>query len=110
MDRGVYYIGEKKKGEVIGPLWLGKLSDEKILKKMKSPLAKTLLEESKINSPWYFHIHKICSRLGIQSPRTEQIFDKMKKKGFKISKTHFEPLGIKTDADLKSIKKIIQRL
>ncbi len=109
MDRGIYYIGEKTNKKIIGPMWLGKLCDEKIVKNIKHPFAKTLLEECKINVPWYFHIHKLYSKIGKRPIKTEDVLEKVKKAGFKASKTHFEDLGIKTNANLREIKKIIRR-
>jgi tRNA (guanine26-N2/guanine27-N2)-dimethyltransferase len=95
--------------EVSGPLWLGRIKDNAVLKNvikksyyLKSSqtekLLNTVLEE--IDVPFYYDIHKICKSKKINSPPFDEIVDALKEEGHKVSRTHFCPTGIKTDAPL----------
>lgn len=108
MQRGFYKLGERAPGSVIGPLWLGQLCDKDIVKNMGSEFAKSILRESGINRPWYFHIHEIFSLLGTKAEKTEFVLNKLRENGFNAFESHFEDLAIKTDATIEQIKKVIQ--
>ena len=107
-----------------GPLWLGKLHNEKFIKELidlnekseytyKKRIKKLLkigLEE--INMPgFYFNIHKLCQKLKLASvPKIEQIIKSTKEKGNRASRTHFDFLSIKTDMRFREFKKLLKRL
>lgn len=106
-----------------GPLWLGEIQNEEFISKMikeaenkklntKDNVLKLLnscLIESK--SPVTFYdVHKICKILKISAPKLDLVFDSLENEGFKAVKTHFNPLGIKTNAPIKKIKEIIINL
>lgn len=106
-----------------GPLWLGEIQNEEFISKMivesenkklntKEDVLK-LLESCRIEakSPTTFYdVHKICKILKISAPKLDLVFGNLEKKGFEAVKTHFNPLGIKTNAPLKKIKEIIKTL
>lgn len=106
-----------------GPLWLGEIQNEEFISKMiaesenkklntKEDVLK-LLESCRIEaeSPATFYdVHKICKILKISAPKLDLVFDGIEKEGFEAVKTHFNPLGIKTNAPLKKIKEIIKTL
>lgn len=106
-----------------GPLWLGEIQNEEFISKMivesenkklntKEDVLK-LLESCRIEakSPATFYdVHKICKILKISAPKLDLVFGNLKKEGFEAVKTHFNPLGIKTNAPLKKIKEIIKTL
>ena len=106
-----------------GPLWLGEIQNEEFISKMieesenkklntKEDVLK-LLESCRIEaeSPATFYdVHKICKILKISAPKLDLVFDCLEKEGFEAVKTHFNPLGIKTNAPLKKIKEIIKTL
>ncbi|MDO5860776.1 tRNA (guanine(10)-N(2))-dimethyltransferase [Methanobrevibacter sp.] len=103
-----------------GPLWLGdiqnaefieKMIDENNYKKINSEkealkLLNSCLLEAKAPAT-FFDVHAICKSLKISAPKLDRIFDEMKNKGFIAIKTHYNPLGIKTDANIEDIKKIL---
>ena len=106
-----------------GPLWLGEIQNEEFISKMivESENKKLntkeddlkLLESSRIEakSPATFYdVHKICKILKISAPKLDLVFGNLEKEGFEAVKTHFNPLGIKTNAPLKKIKEIIKTL
>lgn len=106
-----------------GPLWLGEIQNEEFISKMivesenkklntKEDVLK-LLESCHIEakSPATFYdVHKICKILKISAPKLDLVFGNLEKEGFEAVKTHFNPLGIKTNAPLKKIKEIIKTL
>ncbi|MBN1377304.1 hypothetical protein JW949_03150 [Candidatus Woesearchaeota archaeon] len=98
----IFYFNEKT-----GPLWLGKLNDEKILKKMlrntekNNDFLKTLYDETRINNIIFYPIHELAKELKIKNtPKNETIIKELKKKKYKASLTHFTPCGIKTDMEI----------
>lgn len=106
-----------------GPLWLGEIQNEEFISKMivesenkklntKEDVLK-LLESCRIEakSPATFYdVHKICKILKNSAPKLDLVFGNLEKEGFEAVKTHFNPLGIKTNAPLKKIKEIIKTL
>ncbi len=106
-----------------GPLWLGNIQNREFIQKMIDET-----ENKKINSKkqalkllnsclkesdapiTFYDIHKVCKSLKISAAKLDLIFDEMKKEGFIAIKTHFKPLGVKTDASIKDLEKILLKL
>ncbi|MBW2966636.1 tRNA (guanine(26)-N(2))-dimethyltransferase, partial [Candidatus Woesearchaeota archaeon] len=115
--------GKKKVDEILkqhgmfneaGPLWMGSLFDSKIAskiaKKSDENFLKIIEKESKISVLGFYDIHKICKRNKLKAPKTELLIKEIKKKGFKVSKTHFSSLSVKSDIKLAKLVKLIRRL
>ena len=106
-----------------GPLWLGpiqnrefiesmiEISDEKNLntKNKVLKLLNSCKEEADAPATFY-DIHKICRSLKISAPKLDIVFDELKKNGFYAVKTHYSPLGIKTDANNKDLIRIVEEI
>lgn len=103
-----------------GPLWLGNLMDAGYVKKMLDLLpsmnikndkkALKLLErcyEESLGPVTFYDLHIICKVLKISSPPIYDVLEKLKKGGYFASRTHIKPTGIKTNAPLEELKKII---
>ena len=58
----------------------------------------------------FYDVHTICKSLKISAPKLDLIFDEIRNEGFDAIKTHYNPLGIKTDADINKIKEILIKL
>lgn len=96
---------------VAGPLWTGKMWDEKIAQKAAKhsekmdketfKLATTIAEESKINTVSYYSIPKLASVLKTNPPRTEDLLVKLKDG----ARTHFGKASVRTTAELSTVKK-----
>ncbi|PKL66811.1 MAG: tRNA (guanine(10)-N(2))-dimethyltransferase [Methanobacteriales archaeon HGW-Methanobacteriales-1] len=113
--------GEKTR--VGGPLWLGaiqdsdflegmiNLSEEKELNKEKQvlKLLNRCLEESEMPAT-YYDLHVVCKKLKISSPSILDVMEMLENEGFLVSRTHYRPTGIKTDAPLTKIEEIIEKL
>lgn len=100
-----------------GPLWLGPLWNHKVVKQMlpfaeerAEELLQVIHKESHIPIVGFYDIHRICKTLKTTVPKTELIIKELKKKTFKVSKTHFSEYGLRTDAPIDEIKKILKKL
>jgi len=101
-----------------GPLWTGEIHDERFLnaclikneeshyhsQKKIDKLLKMAFEE--IHMPIsYYQIHKLTQKLKLYYvQKMDNILKMIKEKGFMASRTHFDPLSIKTNMDLLSIE------
>lgn len=111
-----------------GPLWIGKLQNSHFINKMiekideDNPNKKSINTEKKVlkllntcleeaNAPITFYdIHVICRNLKISAPKLIDVMDKLEEKGFIATKTHFNPVGIKSDIGIVELKEIIKLL
>jgi tRNA (guanine26-N2/guanine27-N2)-dimethyltransferase len=116
--------GNKEKMDFAGPLWLEEIHDIEFLKDLviwndkseyfnKKRISKIL--DNAINEVGmpvsYYNIHKLSRLLKTKNvPRMEDIIENIKERGFKASRTHFDPLSIKSDMDLDLIKKTLLNL
>ncbi len=102
-----------------GPLWLGKLADKDFLEKMqietwhkqlksKKKICKILtLMRDELEAPiTYYVIDKICDKLDLPAVSIERVYENLKRDGFEVSFTHFEPKGLRTNAPSKTIAKL----
>ena len=94
--------------EAIGPLWIGKLQDKNLLKKMldKNPFEKEteflkLLREEK-EIPGFYDLHALSKEYKIPTPKREIVLKKLNG-----TRTHFSSTGIKTNKSLKEILKLM---
>ena len=106
-----------------GPLWLGDIQNKEFIQNMIDES-----ENKKINSEkealkllnkclaeaeapiTFFDIHAVCKSLKISAPKFDDIINQIKEEGFIAIKTHYNPLGIKTDANIKDIENILLKL
>ena len=106
-----------------GPLWLGNIQNKEFIQKMidetefkkinSEKEALKLLNSCLIESDapaTFFDVHSICKSLKISAPKLDLIFNAIEKEGYSAVKTHYNPLGIKTDANIENITKIIKEL
>ncbi len=107
-----------------GPLWIGKLHDEKFLKEILSINSVTThLNKKTIDKkigyaldeihmpPYYYNIHNLCEELKLKSvPKVNDIINAIRKKTLKASRTHFDYLSIKTDMAISDLKNLLIKL
>ena len=106
-----------------GPLWLGDIqnksyiqgmidsTNEKKLNKKDEALKLLNLCLNEADMPATFYdLHLICKKLRISAVRLAKVVDALTNEGFKVSRTHYEPTAIKTDASLDKIEEIIVKL
>ncbi|XP_018609791.1 TRMT1-like protein [Scleropages formosus] len=80
-----------------------KMSDESgtVLKKVKS---EALLE----HPPFYYSIHRHSIR-GMNMPKLNKFLQYLTEAGFRVSRTHFDPTGVRTDASLSQFKSVLTK-
>lgn len=102
-----------------GPLWTGKLSDRRFTEKMLEEMpegwenSQEFLEkihgEAEIITPFY-DIHELCSKHKLQVPKRSDVIEALEDTGYPVSRTHFSDTGLRTDAPLDDILKILRQL
>lgn len=105
-----------KKMSSSGPLWVGEINSEKFVASLEKeaeekPLRRRRdirrllsLIKGEIRMPLtYYLIHKICDRLNLRIPATEEVVSQLKNRGYKAVVTHFKPDGLKTNASAKIV-------
>jgi len=105
----------------IGPLWLGKIQNKKIIKELRTMLFKKqintknelwklldLLEEEADGSNFFYETDKLASIFNKSPPKMEFIFKKLKDKGYNVYRTHFSSIGFKTNAPKSEIEKVFK--
>ncbi|OPX59773.1 MAG: tRNA (guanine(26)-N(2))-dimethyltransferase [Methanobacterium sp. PtaB.Bin024] len=106
-----------------GPLWCGEIQNPDFLSGMLelvpdlnlntenkvSKLLERCFDES-LAPPTFYDLHVICRKLKTSAPPLKLIMDSVEKKGYHVSRTHFNPNGVKTDAPLKLIEDIILKV
>uniref|UniRef100_A0A8D0CFZ5 tRNA (guanine(26)-N(2))-dimethyltransferase n=1 Tax=Scleropages formosus TaxID=113540 RepID=A0A8D0CFZ5_SCLFO len=72
-----------------------------VLKKVKS---EALLE----HPPFYYSIHRHSIR-GMNMPKLNKFLQYLTEAGFRVSRTHFDPTGVRTDASLSQFKSVLTK-
>jgi len=106
-----------------GILWLGPLGNADFIKQVAITIRKlgykmASLEEKLINTlaeeanmpPTYYQLDTISEKYNLPSVPIMIVLEKLKSKGFKASRTHFHPKGIKTNASLLDILEIMKEV
>ena len=104
-------FNQEKDFEYFGPLWAGKLSDKKILGKMKkeNPFPEEqkfldlLYEESKLDTIGFYDLHVIAKKYGLETTKLEPVLKKVKG-----VRTQFSGTGIKTKAGIREVVKTMK--
>ncbi|MBI2141802.1 tRNA (guanine(10)-N(2))-dimethyltransferase [Candidatus Woesearchaeota archaeon] len=109
-----------KQMEKAGPLWVGRLFDANLAKKMAieavknnyvDEKTKAFLKVTAEEAKWegkcgvgFYAIEDICGRHKIgQQPRTAEVIRKLRQKGYAASPTHCSTTGVKTNAPVKEV-------
>jgi tRNA (guanine26-N2/guanine27-N2)-dimethyltransferase len=107
--------------DLIGPLWMEKLHEKKIIGEVRSILSQKtcntkhvlwklfdLLEEEADAPPFFYTTNYLASRRKVQVPSIKNIIYRLQKKGFPVFRTQFNPIGFKTNAPLSEIVKMFK--
>jgi tRNA (guanine26-N2/guanine27-N2)-dimethyltransferase len=107
-----------------GPLWIGELHDSIFIKQIikenhskqyrsKKTIDKLLYRaHQEIKMPiTYYNIHKLCKQIKLPFiPKIESIIKTIQETNHLATRTHFDPLAIKTTLNLKSLKNLISKM
>jgi len=111
------YCGRNFK--IAGPVYLGDILNKEFCKKVlkdiekrgfrmkkeEEKLLKLLIGEAEMPA-FYYDLHYLAKVLKVKIPKIEDFMNKLRSKDFKVSRTHFCPTAIKTDADFIEFKKL----
>ncbi len=103
-----------------GPLYLEKMGDKEHIKALINDLSlrnfklygeernllETLAKENE-GPPIFYDLHEVCSKSGASPPKINHAIQKLRKNGYFASRTHFLSNGIRTDATMESLTKLI---
>jgi tRNA (guanine26-N2/guanine27-N2)-dimethyltransferase len=103
-----------------GPLWLGDLAepgfcDEMLEISERSIVSsnRRLMEVIKLirdevgYTPGFYNVDGLCSRLGVQSLGLKDVMSALGEAGFKSTRTHIDKRGVKTDASVPDLERIL---
>ena len=106
-----------------GPLWLGPIQDKDFIQNMideadnkkinSEKEALKLLNKCLIEADapaTYYDVHSICKSLKLSAPKFDLILSELENNGFEAVKTHYDPLGIKSNAGIEDIKTVLIKL
>ncbi len=106
-----------------GPLWLGRLWDRETVYKMveRTPtLASSRLSEiqtilsritEELDSPaFYYRTDDFARVLRIKPPSIREVVEALHGSGYKASRTHFDPNGFRTDAQIEELTSLLRNL
>ncbi|OCT82981.1 tRNA methyltransferase 1 like S homeolog isoform X2 [Xenopus laevis] len=72
-------------------------------------ISKRLKNEAPVeHPPFYYSIHRHSIR-GLNIPKLNKFLQYLSEEGFKVSRTHFDPTGIRTNASLATFKTILEK-
>lgn len=102
-------------GYDIGPLYLGNLADKCLLARMKpqpqlDPKCKKLvsiLNDESALPPGYLHTDLLSRQAKVAPPTVEKTIELLVTHGFKASRTHVDPKGIRTDASETDVVRLL---
>jgi len=108
---------------LLGPAWLGTLADSEILKGLASHvdsfmwlhtrdrirrLISTLEDEERVGRPFFYRIDYLSRREKVNMPPRERLISCLRSMGYEATRTHFDSLGVKTNADIDDITRCLE--
>jgi tRNA (guanine26-N2/guanine27-N2)-dimethyltransferase len=104
-----------------GPLWLGSIFDqnfiEAMMKENRSVAFKNsaritkllgLTKDEASAAITYFVVDKLSGKLGLPSPSIQSFINALRKNGFQAIQTHFNTRGVRTDAPITTMQKLLK--
>ncbi|MFB6076740.1 MAG: hypothetical protein ABEK12_01260, partial [Candidatus Nanohaloarchaea archaeon] len=94
--------------ERAGPLWTGRIGRQEFVDDVLSELAErgyddahglveTVAAEAPIRVPFH-DTHEMASVAGTSAPRMDELLERLRADGYRATRTHFSPQGLRTDA------------
>ncbi|WP_245526398.1 RsmD family RNA methyltransferase [Desulfurococcus mucosus] len=104
----------------IGKIWICGLGDKDFVNRLHDEagsvnwltkdtrrILSMLKNEVELNNP-YVRVDKLCSILGRNMPKYEELIDTLRSIGIKASRTHFDPRGLKIEADTRALIEVLK--
>ncbi len=106
-----------------GPLWIGGIFNAEFIERLMNEnvrmafrnsgrISKLLAEvKAEANMPaTYFVLDRLSAKLGLPAPSTVKFFDAIHQAGIKAVATHFNPRGVRTEAQASIMRNILKKL
>jgi tRNA (guanine26-N2/guanine27-N2)-dimethyltransferase len=106
---------------IAGPLWSGETADTVLCGRLLNELLEgsynsrrrgvrmvELVGGEQFTSKPYYDVHKLASRARSSVTRMDAVLNKLSTHGFKNSRTHYNPQGVKTDAGVADIREVLK--
>ena len=105
-----------------GPMWLSDFAEEAFTREMLEKAVKIggweprlihLIETIRGEigfPPTYYHLDELSKRAGVSSLNYEEVMGKLAAAGFKATRTHFDPRGIRTNATAEDLANVIHTI
>ena len=114
-----------ERGVVIGPLWKGPLADPGFLERLRDSLPRfgyletfdritklidMLVSETNVCTDCiHYRIDYVASAVSTSMPPRERLIEDLIALGYRASRTHFSPLGIRTNAPYSIVSYLIRK-
>jgi tRNA (guanine26-N2/guanine27-N2)-dimethyltransferase len=106
-----------------GPMWLGRLVDGKFVGRVAADLASRrlrlgedalellnrLVEEGE-GPPTFYDVHELAKSAGTSPPKLAKLLEELRGRGYFASRTHFSPLGLRTDAPIDEVLRSLKEI
>ncbi|NWY98056.1 TRM1L protein, partial [Loxia curvirostra] len=83
----------------------GKRKSEEVL---RSAAKRQRAEHSTEHPPFYYNIHRHSIK-GMNMPKLNKFLNYLSEAGFRVSRTHFDPMGVRTNAPLAQFKTVLMK-
>nr|WP_209690180.1 tRNA (guanine(10)-N(2))-dimethyltransferase [Methanomicrobium sp. W14] len=102
-----------------GPMWLGPVSSRETIESMQEKIKDSELGTEKkieklldtckneLSTPTFYDYHVLSKFWGVSPVAIETVIQRLKDAGYKASRVHYAGTGLKTDAPLKEIRKVL---
>jgi tRNA (guanine26-N2/guanine27-N2)-dimethyltransferase len=110
-------VKQHGKFKEVGPMWLGMLWDSKLVSLMEkknsveenNKILAIIKSESKLDVIGFYDINVLGKKYKLKKlPRLKEVIQKIKKKGFSVSLTHFRDNCIRSDISEKELIKLLK--
>ncbi|MEM4519998.1 MAG: tRNA (guanine(10)-N(2))-dimethyltransferase [Sulfolobales archaeon] len=106
---------------ILGPLWVGIMNNKEFITQL-TDLIKTkynylnslprllkliMMIRDEVEVPYYYDVTAIASVLRVNMPKIHEVIECLENNGFKASRTHLTPTGVKTSAHFEIVKKCV---
>ncbi|XP_048168205.1 TRMT1-like protein [Corvus hawaiiensis] len=83
----------------------GKRKSEEVL---RSAAKRQRAEHSAEHPPFYYNIHRHSIK-GMNMPKLNKFLNYLSEAGYRVSRTHFDPMGVRTNAPLVQFKTVLMK-
>ncbi|RLG49007.1 MAG: hypothetical protein DRO06_00255, partial [Thermoproteota archaeon] len=105
---------------VSGPVWARGMVEEAIVERVGEELPSSASQDSRRISellrleadlpPLYYNLDRVASFAGLPTPAVEAVLKELRRRGFAAGRTHADPKGVKTDAEIGELLEVLRDL